>query len=69
MFVVLILFFTTLLNAVGGTSDVSIEQGRFQYEVLKVNTVAPRFGTCWQQALEDLHNGEGRFLSLALSYI
>ena len=37
--------------------DLDVERGRAQYEMVKTDTRMPRYGECWQLALNDLHTG------------
>jgi len=37
--------------------DLDVERGRAQYEMVKTEIKMPRYGSCWQNALENLHNG------------
>ena len=41
----------------GETFDVDAERGRVQYEMLKADVGMPKYGPCWQSALDDLHQG------------
>jgi hypothetical protein len=57
--------FILLLNVVcvvADTISVDVERGRAQYELLKSDVRMPRYGQCWQMALDDLHNGSLYFL-------
>ena len=49
--------------------DLDVERGRAQYEMVKTDSKMPRYGECWQSALNDLHTGVFFFLSFsAINY-
>lgn len=52
-----ILAIVVVAVVIAETFDVDAERGRAQYEMLKADVRMPKYGPCWQAALDDLHEG------------